>query len=150
MSLARLQYGVGHALSEQDPNGSERKLAVKAFKAARVMCPVTVGWLMPTRASVETLRIFPFLDNDATIDGLVRELPHYITAIIRMWLLNAKEEKLSGGRPTKRGFLIGVLRSRKSYLFNLLLLPQKEFLACFQHLSLSSKRMHFLTTWKQV
>ena len=114
------------------------------------MCPVTVGWLMPTRASVEALRIFPFFDNDATIDGLVRELPHYITAIIRMWLLNAKEEKLSGGRPTKRGFLIGVLRSRKSYLFNLLLLPQKEFLACFQHLSMNSKRMHFLTTCKQV
>ena len=54
--------------------------AVTAFKAARVMCPVTVGWLRPTRASVEALRIFPFLDNDATIDGLVRELPQYITA----------------------------------------------------------------------
>ena len=42
--------------------------------------PLTVGWLRPTRASVEALRIFPFLDNDATIDGLVRELPQYITA----------------------------------------------------------------------
>ena len=54
--------------------------AVTAFKAARVMCPVTVGWLRPTRASVEVLRIFPFLGNEATIDGLVRELPQYITA----------------------------------------------------------------------
>ena len=54
--------------------------AVTAFKAARVMCPVTVGWLRPTRASIKALRTFPFLDNDATIDGLVRELPQYITA----------------------------------------------------------------------
>ena len=35
--------------------------AVTAFKAARVICPVTVAW------------IFPFLDNDATIDGLVHQ-----------------------------------------------------------------------------
>ena len=54
--------------------------AVTAFKAARVMCPVTVGWLRPTRASVEALRIFSFLNNDATIDGLVGELPQYTTA----------------------------------------------------------------------
>ena len=52
--------------------------AVAAFKDARVMCPVTVQWLGPTRATVEALRIFPFLDNDATIGGLVRELPQYI------------------------------------------------------------------------
>ena len=44
------------------------------------MCCVTVGWFRPTRASVEALRIFPFLDNDTTIDGLVRELPQYVTA----------------------------------------------------------------------
>ena len=54
--------------------------AVTAFKAARVMCPVTVGWLRLTRASVEALRIFPLLDNFATIDGLVRELSQYIAA----------------------------------------------------------------------
>ena len=110
--------------------------AVTAFKAARVMCPVTIGWLRPTRASVEALRIFPFLDNEATIDGLVRGY-HSTSLLLRMWLLNAEEEKLSGGRSMKRGFQIGLLRSRKSSLFNLLLLPQKEFLACFQHLSMN-------------
>ena len=46
--------------------------AVTAFKAARVMCPVTFGWLRSTRASVEAPKISPFLDNDATVDGLVR------------------------------------------------------------------------------
>lgn len=32
--------------------------AVAAFKAAKVMCPVTVRWLRPTRATVEALSIF--------------------------------------------------------------------------------------------
>lgn len=91
--------------------------AVTAFRAAGVMCPMTVGWLRPTRASVEALRIFPFLDNDATIDGLVRELPQYITATQDVAIEGTKVEWW------KRGFLIGLLQSRKSYLFNLLLLP---------------------------
>ena len=60
--------------------------AVTAFKAARVMCPATVGWLRPTGASVEALRIFPFLDNEATIDGLVRGC-HSTSLLLRMWLL---------------------------------------------------------------
>ena len=64
----------------------------RAFKAARVMCQETVGWLRPTRASVEALRIFPFLDNDAAIDGLVRELPQYITATQEWWKVH--EERL--------------------------------------------------------
>ena len=54
--------------------------AVTAFKDRRVMCPVTVWWLRPTWATAEALRIFPFLDNDATIGGLFRQLPQYIAA----------------------------------------------------------------------
>ena len=102
--------------------------AVTALKAARVMCPVTVGWLRPTRASVEALRIFHSLTMTRQ-STVLAESCHSKSLLLRMWLLNAKEEKLSGGRSTNRGFLIGLLRSRKSYLFNLLLLPQKEFLA---------------------
>ena len=41
-----------------------------AFKAARLFCPVSVQWLRPTDASVESLRAFPFLDSDAIINGL--------------------------------------------------------------------------------
>ena len=121
--------------------------AVMAFKAARVMCPVTVGWLRPTRASVEALRVFhsSTMTRQSTV---LSESCHSTSLLLRMWLLKARREKLSGGRSTKRGFLIGLLRSRKSYLFNLLLLPQKEFLACFRRLSMSSKRVHFLTTCK--
>lgn len=54
--------------------------AVAAFKAVRVMCPVIVCWLRPTQATVEALRIFPFLYSDGTFNSLVRELPQYMTA----------------------------------------------------------------------
>ena len=30
--------------------------------------------------AIVSLRIFPFLDNDATINGLIRELPQYVAA----------------------------------------------------------------------
>ena len=53
---------------------------VVAFKAARLFCPVRIQWLKPTNALVESLRAFPFLDSDATIDGLKAELPAYLAA----------------------------------------------------------------------
>lgn len=110
---------------------------------------MTIGRLRPTRASVEALRIFPLLDNDATIDGLVRELPQYIAATedvaieyagreVEWW--NVYEERLPNWSSAVK----------KSCLFNLRLLPQKEFLARNRRLSMSSKRMHFLTTCKQL
>ena len=55
-------------------------MIVSAFKAARVMYPVTVQWLAPTPATIEALKFFPFLNNDATIDGLRKELPQYVAA----------------------------------------------------------------------
>ena len=53
---------------------------VRAFKAARFCCPVQVQALRPTAASLEELRNFPFLNNDATIANLAQELPLYIAA----------------------------------------------------------------------
>ena len=53
---------------------------VVAFKAARLFCPVRIQWLKPTNALVESLRAFPFLDSDTTIDGLKAELPAYLAA----------------------------------------------------------------------
>ena len=47
----------------------------KAFRAARVCCLVRVQALRPTSASLEELRNFPFLNNDATIANLAQELP---------------------------------------------------------------------------
>ena len=53
---------------------------VVAFKAARLFCPVRIQWLKPTNALVESLRAFPSLDSDTTIDGLKAELPAYLAA----------------------------------------------------------------------
>ena len=64
---------------------------VSAFKAARLMCPVSVQWLRPTQATVESLRIFPFLDNDVIINGLNTELPVYLAAAQDVVI--SKEEK---------------------------------------------------------
>ena len=53
---------------------------LRAFKAAQIMCPVTVQWLRPTPANVEALRQFLFLDSNDVINDLVTELPNYLAA----------------------------------------------------------------------
>ncbi len=51
---------------------------VRAFKAARFACPVKVQELKPQPECLETLRLFPFLNDDATIANLQKELPTYL------------------------------------------------------------------------
>ena len=53
---------------------------VRAFKSVILCCPVQVQNLHPNAASLAELRKFSFLNNDATIDGLVNELPRYLAA----------------------------------------------------------------------
>lgn len=53
---------------------------VRAFKVARLCCPVQVQALKPTAASLDEFRNFPFLDNDDTIASLAQELPAYLAA----------------------------------------------------------------------
>ena len=52
---------------------------VRAFKAARLCCPVQVQALRPNAASLEEFRNFPFVD-DNTIANLATELPTYLAA----------------------------------------------------------------------
>ena len=66
---------------------------VRAFRSARLCCPVQVQQLRPTAASVEELRRFRFLDNDAIIQGLTAELPRYL-ALADGADLQTEEEKL--------------------------------------------------------
>ena len=66
---------------------------VRAFRSARLFCPVQVQQLHPTVASVEELRKFSFLDDDGIIQGLVVELPQYM-AIADGTALDTEEEKL--------------------------------------------------------
>ena len=67
--------------------------SVSAFQSARLCCPVQVQQLRPTAASVEELRRFRFLDNDAIIQGLTAELPRYL-AVADGADLQTEEEKL--------------------------------------------------------
>ncbi|KAK3737632.1 hypothetical protein QZH41_006457 [Actinostola sp. cb2023] len=66
---------------------------VRAFRSARLCCPVQVQQLHPTVASVEELRKFSFLDDDGIIQGLTPELPRYM-AIADGTALETEEEKL--------------------------------------------------------
>ena len=67
---------------------------LSAFKAARMMCPVTVQWLRPTPANVEALRQFPFLDSNDVINDLVTEL-NYLAAAQDI-ILPCEEDKVKG------------------------------------------------------
>ena len=66
---------------------------VAALKAARIMCPVAVQWMRPTAANVSALRIFPFLNSDRIIDGLIAELPDYVSASQDV-VVTTEEEKV--------------------------------------------------------
>lgn len=52
---------------------------VRAFKAARLRCPVQVSALRPDARSLGELKNVPFVD-DATIANLATELPLYLAA----------------------------------------------------------------------
>ena len=62
----------------QQKFSNEFHSVVRAFQSACLCCPIQVQQLRPTAASVEELRNFSFLDDDATIDSLVDELPRYL------------------------------------------------------------------------
>ena len=80
---------------------------VVAFKAFRLFCPVRIQWLKPTNALVESLRAFPFLDSDTTIDGLKAELPAYLAAAEDV-VTRLKRRKSNDGVSTRNNFLVGL------------------------------------------
>ena len=80
---------------------------VVAFKAFRLFCPVRIQWLKPTNALVESLRAFPFLDSDTTIDGLKAELPVYLAAAEDV-VTRLKRRKSNDGVSTRNNFLVGL------------------------------------------
>ena len=66
---------------------------MRTFVPSIVPDCVEVQQLRPTSASVEELRRFRFLDNDAIIQGLTAELPRYL-AVADGADLQTEEEKL--------------------------------------------------------
>ena len=99
---------------------------VVAFKAARPFCPVRIQWLKPTNALVESLRAFPFLDSDTTIDGLKAELPAYLAAAEDV-VTRLKRRKSNDGVSTRSNFLVGLPQWSKFSLSNHRLLRQTEY-----------------------
>ena len=99
-------------------NFYQRKFNVQfrdTVKSARFCCPVQVQGLRPTAASLEELRNFPFLNNDATISNLAQELPLYIAAADRISVA-CEEDKITcgiGGLFTETPFHTGAQLSRK-------------------------------------
>ena len=57
----------------------ELKDLVSAFKAAKLFCPQRVVEIGPNAIEVDSLRVFPFLDDTSVIGGLKEELPQYLT-----------------------------------------------------------------------
>ena len=57
-------------------NADLYNFTLSAFKAARIMCPEAA--LRPTPATAKGLRLFPFLDSNHVINGLITELPNYV------------------------------------------------------------------------
>ena len=80
---------------------------VVVLKAVRLFCPVRIQWLKPTNALVESLRVFPFLDSDTTIDGLKAELPAYLAAAEDV-VTRLKRRKSNDGVSTRNNFLVGL------------------------------------------
>ena len=52
--------------------------AVNAFKAARLFLPSRINDLKPEASTVNTLRLFKFLNNDLVMNELKAELPKYL------------------------------------------------------------------------
>ena len=66
---------------------------VRAFKAARLCCPVQVSALRPDARSLEELKNFPFVD-DVMIAALATELPLYLATVDGV-VCDNEEEKLA-------------------------------------------------------
>ena len=53
---------------------------VAAFKAARLFLPQKIRSLQPDASVVDTLRLFPFLDDNTLVESMKLELPTYLAA----------------------------------------------------------------------
>ena len=71
---------------------------MRAFKVARLCCPVQLQLLMPNAAALQEFENFPFVD-DNTIANLAVELPAYLAAADDIVDLS-KEQQLASSSHT--------------------------------------------------
>ena len=76
------------------------KTALDAFKAARLFSPQNVNVMKPDSSVVDSLSVFPFLNDPSVIENLKLELPLYITKTadinsdfcpLKWWKLHSSE-----------------------------------------------------------
>ena len=58
------------------------KPAVDAFKAARLFWPQKINDLNPDSEAIDSLRAFPFLQDQVLLSNLKAELPHYLASTV--------------------------------------------------------------------
>ena len=58
------------------------KPAVDAFKAARLFWPQKINDLNPDSEAIDSLRAFPFLQDQVLLSNLKAKLPHYLASTV--------------------------------------------------------------------
>ena len=53
---------------------------VAAFKAARLFLPQKISTMQPVASEVDTLKVFPFLQNELLLTAMKSELPNYLAS----------------------------------------------------------------------
>ena len=61
---------------------NELKPVVDAFKAAQLFLPHKVNYLRPDSSSVDSLKAFPFYQDNTLLDNLKVELPCYLSSAV--------------------------------------------------------------------
>lgn len=74
---------------------------VAAFKAARFFLPYKIHEMKPDASAIDDLKLFPFLDNVAVLNGLKVELPSYLAKA-------ADVSQSHGGRTIQKISLVGL------------------------------------------
>ena len=75
-AIACMQPGLDYFVQKFD---HDLYNVVQAFKSARLFFPPKVIEIMPDAAQVDTLKLFPFLNNVQVLDALKTELPAYLS-----------------------------------------------------------------------
>ena len=127
--MAFIQPAYDYFTSKFLNNGDQLQPAVEIFKAARLFNPTKIAEIQPTAAILsDQLRNVPFLNNDACIDGLQRELPTYIAVatdvnpdinVLTWWEIH-EEEIPNWAKACKKILLIQPSSAASERVFSLL------------------------------
>ena len=87
---------------------------LSSFKAARLFSPCKVSVMKPVAANVDDLSSFPFLNDDATLSSLKKELPTYLAKAedvsdgvdLLQWWKNAETDLPAWALATKKVLLV--------------------------------------------